>query len=78
MSGYGFCAKNASNDLFKWRLGEGCRELNPESTLPTPTKRNSGFALGSYFYSLGGFDFNCDEGQVFLLEAHRYNVSQPR
>lgn len=67
-------AQNPSNDLFVFSSRFGWRELGAGSSIPLPVKRNSGFVLGKYFYTLGGFNFTCEEGQSFLDSAYRYRL----
>lgn len=40
-------------------------------SLPPESKRCAGFVLDHKFYTLGGFDFTCEDGQIFNLQVHR-------
>lgn len=38
---------------------------------PAPVKRTAGFVLHNNFYTFGGFDFTCEDGQIWNNKVHR-------
>jgi len=63
-------AQNPTNDAFTYDPVSGWMPVTAGS-LPPKSKRCSGFVLGHKFYTLGGFDFTCDDGQIFISTVHR-------
>lgn len=63
-------AQNPTNDAFTYDPVEGWMPVFAGS-LPDEVKRPAGFVLNHEFYNLGGFDFTCEDGQIFNLKVHR-------
>ena len=62
-----------TNDTFTFNLDSG---WNQATTFfpPAPVKRTAGFMIGNNFYTLGGFDFTCEDGQVWNTQVHTIKV----
>ena len=63
-------SQNTTNDLYTFSVETGWQPTFAFFP-PAPVKRTAGFVLHNNFYTLGGFDFTCEDGQVWNSKVHR-------
>ena len=62
--------QNTTNDLYTFSPESGWQSALAVLP-PAPVKRTAGFVLHNYFYTFGGFDFTCEDGQIWNTKVHR-------
>jgi len=69
--------QNPSNDLYVYEPEIGWFQVEAENT-PDPVKRSAGTVMDGYFYSLGGFEWVCNDDvglQIWNLKVYRLEFS---